>query len=63
MPVSYTHLVMLEVKDLQLTKDSPKISFSVRRGEIVGFSGMVGSGRTEMVRALVGADPDRKSVV
>jgi len=49
--------VMLEVKDLQLTKDSPKISFSVRRGEIVGFSGMVGSGRTEMVRALVGADP------
>ena len=49
--------VMLEVKNLQLTKDSPKISFSVRQGEIVGFSGMVGSGRTEMVRALVGADP------
>ena len=48
--------VMLEVRDLQLTKDSPKISFSVRSGEIVGFSGMVGSGRTEMVRALVGAD-------
>ena len=48
--------VMLEVKDLQLTKDSPKVSFTVRKGEIVGFSGMVGSGRTEMVRALVGAD-------
>ena len=48
--------VMLEVKDLQLTKDSPKVSFTVRKGEIVGFSGMVGSGRTELMRALVGAD-------
>ena len=35
--------VMLEVKDLQLTKDSPKINFTVHKGEIVGFSGMVGS--------------------
>lgn len=49
--------VMLEVEDLQLTKDSPKVSFSVRKGEILGFSGMVGSGRTELMRALVGADP------
>ena len=48
--------VMIEVKDLQLTKTSPKISFQVHSGEIVGFSGMVGSGRTEMMRALVGAD-------
>ena len=48
--------VMLEVKDLQLTKDSPKITFTVHKGEIVGFSGMVGSGRTEMMRAMVGAD-------
>lgn len=48
--------VMLEVKDLQLTKDSPKVSFTVHKGEIVGFSGMVGSGRTEIMRALVGAD-------
>ncbi|MDO5602699.1 MAG: sugar ABC transporter ATP-binding protein, partial [Oscillospiraceae bacterium] len=47
---------MLEVKDLQLSKDSPKISFTVHEGEILGFAGMVGSGRTEMVRALVGAD-------
>ena len=27
--------VMLEVKDLQLTKDSPKINFTVHKGEIV----------------------------
>ena len=49
--------VMFEVKDLKLTKDSPSVSFSVRRGEIVGLSGMVGSGRTEIVRAISGADP------
>ena len=49
--------VMFEVRDLKLTRNSPSISFSVRRGEIVGLSGMVGSGRTEIVRAISGADP------
>lgn len=33
------------------------ISFHARRGEIVGFAGLVGSGRTEAVRLLFGADP------
>ena len=49
--------VMFEVRDLKLTRESPAISFKVRRGEIVGLSGMVGSGRTEIVRAIAGADP------
>ena len=49
--------VMFEVRDLKLTKDAPAVSFSVRRGEIIGLSGMVGSGRTEIVRAISGADP------
>lgn len=49
--------VMLEVRNLKLKKDSPRIDFYVRKGEILGFSGMVGSGRTEIVRALTGADP------
>lgn len=48
--------VMLEAKGLKLAKDGPEISFSVRKGEILGFSGMVGSGRTEIVRAISGAD-------
>jgi len=36
------------------------ISFSVRKGEVLGISGLVGSGRTEVVRAIFGADK-RKS--
>ncbi len=49
--------VHLTVKALQLKKGGPKIDFYVRRGEILGFAGMVGAGRTEIVRALTGADP------
>jgi ABC-type sugar transport system ATPase subunit len=33
------------------------VSFDVREGEIVGFSGLVGAGRTEVGRAIFGADP------
>ena len=32
------------------------VSFSVRKGEIFGIAGLVGSGRTELVRAIAGAD-------
>jgi len=48
--------IMFEVKGLQLSKDSPVINFNVRRGEILGIAGMIGSGRTEIVRAISGAD-------
>jgi ribose transport system ATP-binding protein len=33
------------------------VSFSVRAGEIFGIAGIVGTGRTELVRAIAGADP------
>ena len=34
-------------------------SFALRRGEVLGVFGLMGSGRTEMVRALFGLDPVR----
>jgi ABC-type sugar transport system ATPase subunit len=46
---------LLEVADL--TSDMVQgVSFSVRAGEVVGFSGLMGSGRTELARALFGLD-------
>jgi ABC-type sugar transport system ATPase subunit len=33
------------------------ISFSIREGEVLGFAGLIGAGRTEVMRAIFGADP------
>lgn len=48
--------VVLEVKHLS-GKAFHDVSFNVRSGEILGFSGLVGSGRTEIMRAIFGIDP------
>ena len=48
--------VVFSVNELQLHKDSPPVSFVLREGEILGVAGMVGSGRTELIRAIAGAD-------
>ncbi|MED2941938.1 sugar ABC transporter ATP-binding protein [Bacillus swezeyi] len=49
--------VVLEVKHASKKGVFQNISFSVRAGEIVGISGLMGSGRTEMMRAIFGLDP------
>jgi rhamnose transport system ATP-binding protein len=55
--------VLLEVRDLSRTGVFRDISFSVRAGEIVGFAGLVGAGRTEVARVLFGIDqPDRGQI-
>ncbi len=48
--------VILEVKNL-VTEDVRDVSFKLRRGEVLGFAGLVGAGRTEVMRAIFGADP------
>ena len=49
---------MLEVRGLgSAVGHFDSVNFSVRRGEIFGIAGLVGAGRTELVRAIAGADP------
>lgn len=48
--------IVLEASHLQ-NRYLKDISFSLKKGEILGFSGLVGAGRTELSRALFGIDP------
>jgi len=49
--------VALEVRGLMAGPMVRDVSFTVRRGEVLGLGGLVGAGRTEVLRALFGADP------
>ncbi len=48
--------VVLEVRNLNLGHEVKNVSFRLHRGEILGFAGLMGAGRTETLRALYGAD-------
>ncbi|WP_313999458.1 sugar ABC transporter ATP-binding protein [uncultured Paenibacillus sp.] len=55
-PGLYTDEVILEVKNLSRNGVFHDVNFQLRKGEILGFSGLVGSKRTDVVRTLFGAD-------
>ena len=48
--------VVLEANNITAGKLVHDVSFNVKSGEILGFAGLVGSGRTETMRAIFGAD-------
>lgn len=54
--------VLLEVKNVSSDYVKP-VSFTLHKGEVLGFSGLVGAGRTEIMRAIIGADPMRSGEV
>ena len=58
-PVSFNQLgnPVLQVEEISTKTILNKVSFNLREGEILGVAGMVGSGRTELARAIFGADP------
>ncbi|GLS80654.1 sugar ABC transporter ATP-binding protein [Paracoccus marinus] len=56
--------VALEVRNLSRGTELHDISFAVKRGEILGFAGLMGAGRIELARAIFGAEPaDRGQIL
>jgi ribose transport system ATP-binding protein len=49
--------VVLEVRGLRRGRAIRDVSFKLHRGEILGIAGLIGAGRTEVARAIFGADP------
>ena len=58
-PVSFNQLgnPVIQVEEISTKSILNQVSFNLREGEILGVAGMVGSGRTELARAIFGADP------
>lgn len=48
---------LLEVRHLSKRGQFEDVSFTLRKGEVLGIAGMLGAGRTELLRALFGAEP------
>ncbi|MPZ81758.1 MAG: ATP-binding cassette domain-containing protein [Actinophytocola sp.] len=54
---------VLEVAGLSTKALLKDVSFDLREGEILGFAGLMGAGRTETARAIVGADPTDRGTI
>lgn len=49
--------VVMEVKNLTRTGKFTDVSFKLHKGEVLGIAGMLGAGRTELLKSIFGADP------
>jgi ribose transport system ATP-binding protein len=56
-PETPSQEVVLEARHLERGRAIRDVGFALKRGEILGFAGLVGAGRTEVARAVFGADP------
>ncbi len=56
-PADQGQEIVLDVKHLNRGRALKDINFNLKRGEILGFAGLMGAGRTEVARAIFGADP------
>lgn len=56
--IEYSDKTVLEVKNLSRYPYFQNVSFTLRQGEVLGIAGMLGAGRSELVRSIFGADPN-----
>jgi ribose transport system ATP-binding protein len=61
-PPTVTGEPVLAVRAMTVPGFAADASFSVRRGEIVGFAGLIGAGRTELLEGVVGLRPHRGEI-
>jgi ribose transport system ATP-binding protein len=54
---------ILKVEGVSTRSLLKSVSFELKRGEILGFAGLMGSGRTELARAIIGADPKTQGTI
>lgn len=55
--------IIMDVRDIQVYEDSSPVNFRIYEKEILGFFGLVGAGRTELIRKLFGIDPIGKGEI
>ena len=55
--------VILEVEDLCVGNKVKHVGFKLYEGEILGITGLVGAGRSEVLQAVYGADPRRSGTI
>ncbi len=56
-PITHKEEITLEVRGLSRRANYKDISFTLRKGEILGITGLLGSGRTELALSLFGMNP------
>ena len=55
--------VVFEVRNINGPPNSQDVSFALHRGEILGFAGLVGAGRTELAKLLIGAEKRNSGMI
>lgn len=55
--------IILEVKHLHINEKLMDVSFYLKKGEVLGFAGLMGSGRTEIAEALFGINPAKSGQI